>query len=215
MRTLQWVLALAVPVLLAAADQPAEQLAPDDVTVHLILLRQKSVQDELKLTPELVKKITEFTTKEYEAFQKAMQLGDKERDAKLEELEKENQKFLTDNLTPAQNKRLDQITMQVTGLQQLTRPDVAKLLNLTEAQQQKFKEMQKEARKELEEIIGAKDRAGRNEKLAKLRADIDNKVEAALTPEQKEKAREIVGEPFKGKILLEEPESAPKGGSDK
>ena len=142
MRTLQRVLILAVPAMLVAADQPAENLFPDDVTVHLVLLRQKSVQEELKITAELAKKISEFTNKEYEAFQKALQLGEKEREPRLEALEKENQKFLDDNLTPAQRKRLDQITMQVTGLQQLTRPEVAKLLNLTEAQQQKFKEMQ-------------------------------------------------------------------------
>jgi Spy/CpxP family protein refolding chaperone len=210
MHTLKWVLFLAVPAMLVAADPPGDQIAPDDVTMHLILLRQKSVQDELKLTPELTKKIMDFTNREYEAFLKALQLGEKEREPKLEELEKENQKFLTDNLNPAQRKRLDQITMQVTGLQQLTRPDVVKLLNLTEAQQQKFKEMQQAARKELEDIIGAKDRQGRNEKLAKLRADIDKNVEAVLTQEQKEKARELVGEPFKGQILLEESESAPK-----
>jgi hypothetical protein len=196
--------------MLVAADQPAENLFPDDVTVHLVLLRQKSVQEELKITAELAKKISEFTNKEYEAFQKALQLGEKEREPRLEALEKENQKFLDDNLTPAQRKRLDQITMQVTGLQQLTRPEVIKLLNLTAEQQQKFKAMQQEARKELEEIVGAKNREGRNEKLAKLRADIDNKVEAVLTREQKEKARELVGEPFKGQILLEEPGSAPK-----
>jgi Spy/CpxP family protein refolding chaperone len=214
MRTLKRFLVLAVPALLVAADEPADQLAPNDVTVHLILLRQKSVQEALKLTPELTKKVVEFTNKEYEAFQKAMQLGEKEREAKLLELEKANQKFLADNLTAAQNKRLDQITMQVTGLQQLTRPEVVKLLSLTEAQQRKFAEMQKEARKELEGILGAKDREGRNEKLAKLRADIDQKVEAVLTREQKEKAKELVGEPFKGRLLLEGPEAAPKGRSD-
>ena len=78
MRTLKRFLVLAVPALLVAADEPADQLAPNDVTVHLILLRQKSVQDELKLTPEVVKKILEFTSKEYEAFQKVMLLGEKE-----------------------------------------------------------------------------------------------------------------------------------------
>jgi hypothetical protein len=210
MRTLQWVLILAVPALLVAADQPAEHFFADDVTVHLILLRQKSVQEELKVTPELAKKIREFTNKEYEAFLKALQLGEKEREPRLEALEKENQKFLDDNLTPAQRKRLDQITIQVTGLQHLTQPGIIKFLSLTEEQQQKFKAMQQEARKELEEIIGAKNREGRNEKLAKLRADIDKKVEAVLTREQKEKARELVGEPFKGQILFEEAESAPK-----
>jgi hypothetical protein len=53
--------------LLTAADDPAEQHVPDGVTVQLILLRQKSVQADLKITPELAKKIIDFTKKEYEA----------------------------------------------------------------------------------------------------------------------------------------------------
>jgi hypothetical protein len=64
--------------------------------------------------------------------------------------------------------------------------------------------MRKEARKLLEEILEAKGSEGRNEKLAKLRAEIDKKIGAVLTDEQKTKAREIVGEPFRGELLFEE-----------
>jgi DNA-binding MarR family transcriptional regulator len=202
MRTLKWVLVLAVPATLVAAQQP-EPIAPEGTTIKLILLRQKSVQQELKLTPEVVKTIFEFTSREYDAEQRAEKLSEKEREQKFQELEKANEKFLADTLTAAQRKRLDQITLQVTGLEQLTRPEVIKVLSITEEQQRKFKEMQKEAHKELEEIIGAKE--GRNEKLAKLRAEIDKKVLAVLTDKQKEIARELVGEPFKGEIVLEEP----------
>jgi Spy/CpxP family protein refolding chaperone len=209
MRTLKWALVLAFPAALVAAQQP-EPLAPEGTTIQLILLRQKSVQQELKLTPEVIKKIIEFTNKEYEAAQKAEKLSEKEREQKFQELEKANEKFLADNLTAPQRKRLEQVTMQVTGLQQLTRPEVIKALSITEEQQQKFKEMQKEARKELEEIIGAKNREGRNEKLAKLRAEIDKKVLAVLTDKQKEIAKELVGEPFKGEILIEEPKEGAK-----
>jgi len=73
------------------------------------------------------------------------------------------------------------------------------------AAEEKFKQLQEEARKELAAIVEDKDPEGKNEKLAKLRADIDKKVEAILTDEQKEIARSYVGEPFKGKIVLEEP----------
>jgi hypothetical protein len=213
MRIATLALVFTLPASLLAADQ-AEQLVPEGTTIQLILLRQKSVQDELKLTPVLVKKIIVFTNKEYEACLQAMKLGEKERDQKLQELQKANREFLADILKAAQRKRLAQIAIQLTGLQQLTLPGLVKALSLTEEQQQKFKEMQKEARKELEEIIketaGRLSRRDRTERLAKLRAEIDKKVEAVLTPEQKEKAKELAGKPFKGKIIIEDAESAPK-----
>jgi hypothetical protein len=203
------ILVLAAPGLVSAAV-PAEHRVPNETTIQLILLREKSVQEELKIDAELAKKIVEFTNKEYEAFQKALKLGEEEREKAIKELQEANQKFLADNLSAGQRKRLNQIALQVTGLQQLTKPEVAKLLNLTDEQQQKFKAMRDEARKELEDIMEIKNRQERNEKLAKLRADIDKKVEAVLTDEQKEKAKEIVGEPFKGEILLEGPEDKPE-----
>ena len=204
MRTLwKWALVLAVPAGWVAAQQD-EDLVPDRTTVQLLLLRQKSVQDELKLAPDLVKKIVDFTDKEAEAYAKAQASGEDERKKKEDALESDNKKFIEDNLSAAQRKRLDQIYLQVTGLQQLTRPEAAKALNLTEDQQTKFKAMRKEARKLLEEILEAKGSEGRNEKLAKLRAEIDKKIGAVLTDEQKTKAREIVGEPFRGELLFEE-----------
>jgi hypothetical protein len=206
MRTWKSILFLAVPALLVAAE-PDESNVPIGTTCQLILLRQKSVQHELKVTPELAKKIRAFTNREYEAFQKAVHLNADEKERRLEELEKRNRQFLADNLSPGQRKRLGQITLQVTGLQQLTQPEVVRALELTEAQQQKFREMQMEARRAMETIIASPNREGRNEKLARLRAEIDKKIEAVLTDKQKEKAREHVGEPFKGEIVLEEAES--------
>jgi hypothetical protein len=203
------ILVLAAPGLVSAAV-PAEHRVPNETTIQLILLREKSVQEELKIDAELAKKIMEFTNKEYEAYKKALKLGEEEREKAIKELQEANQKFLADNLSEGQRKRLNQIALQVTGLQQLTKPEVAKLLNLTEEQQQKFKAMREEARKELEDIMEIKNRRERNEKLAKLREEVDKKVEAVLTDEQKAKAKEIVGEPFKGEILLEGPEEGSK-----
>jgi hypothetical protein len=205
MRTLKWALVLTVPIVWVATARPAEQIVPEGTTVQLLLLRQKSVQQELKLSPEVIKKVLDFTDKESVAYEQALKLNKEESEKKSDELEKEEKKFLEDNLTAEQLKRLNQITFQVTGLQQLTRPEVARALNLTEEQQTKFKELHKEARKELEEIINSKDREGRNEKLAKLREETDKKIEAVLTDEQRTKARELVGEPFKGEIVFEDP----------
>jgi Spy/CpxP family protein refolding chaperone len=207
MRTLfTLVLVLAVPAGLAAEEEKTASIAPETTTAQLLLLRQKSVQKELKLTDDDVKKIMEFTNKESGEYGKALRLAANERTAKFEELERANKKFLADNLSADQRKRLEQITLQVTGLYQLGRPEVVKALNLTEEQQTKFEEMQKEARKALEGILTATERAGKSEKLAKLREETNKRILAALTDEQKAKVREIVGEPFRGEIVFEEPE---------
>jgi Spy/CpxP family protein refolding chaperone len=201
------VLVLAVPAGFAAAEEKAAPIAPETTTAQLLLLRQKSVQKELKLNDDAVKKIMEFTNMEADEYGKALKnLKDKERTAKFDELEKANKKFLEDNLSADQRKRLEQITLQVSGVYQLGRPEVVKALSLTEEQQTKFEDLQKETRKALEEIIKATDRAGKTEKLAKLREETSKKIMAVLTDEQKAKVKEIVGEPFKGEIVFEEPE---------
>jgi hypothetical protein len=197
---------------LGFAQPPAPEFTlPSDATVKLLLLRQKSVQEELKLSDELCRKIIEYENKEHEEYQKALKLNEDERERKLKEMENEHEKYITDNLSEAQRKRLDQITMQVIGLRFLTRPKAVEVLNLTGEQQEKLKKLREEARKDFAAIVEAKDQEGKNEKLAKLREEIDKKVEAILTDEQKEKARSIVGEPFKGKIVIEER----KDGGDK
>jgi hypothetical protein len=57
-------LALAALAVWTAAARPEEPIAPEGTTVQLLLLRQKSVQQELKLTPEVIAKVIEFTNKE-------------------------------------------------------------------------------------------------------------------------------------------------------
>jgi Spy/CpxP family protein refolding chaperone len=193
-------------VWVAPARAGEDEAVPSATTMDLLLLRQKSVQQELKIAPALAKKIIEFTNMEHAAALKAMKLGEKQRKKKFEELRDKNRKFLQDNLSEAQRKRLRQIRLQVTGLHQLTQPEAAKALKLTAAQQDKFKKLHKEARKKVAEILEGK--TGKNEKLAKLRAAIDKQIKAILTDEQKKKAREIVGEPFTGELLFEEPGGA-------
>src|SRR5262245_47218638 len=129
MRKLKWVLVLAVPVLWVAAAQPQERSVPERTTIELLLLRQKSVQKELNASPELAKKVAEFTSKQGDAFGEALKLGTEERRQKLLDMAKENKQFLDDNLSADQRKRLFQITLQVTGLHELNRSEVAKELN--------------------------------------------------------------------------------------
>jgi hypothetical protein len=204
----KWSLALAaVVVWTAPARSGGQDEVPGKTTFQLLLLRQKSVQQELMISPELAKKIYEFTNKEYEAFQKAVKLGKEESEKKILELRQANQKFLEDNLSAAQRKRLVQIYLQVTALQHLTQPEAVKTLNLSEAQQTKFKTMEAEAHKKFLAIIEAKeDREARHKKLKQLREDIYKAIGEVLTAEQKAKAKELVGEEFKGELQFEDPE---------
>src|SRR5262245_48080848 len=188
MRTfMTWAVVLLVPAVLEATAQPAEEGVPEGTTVKLLLLRQKSVQKEMELTPESTKKIMAFTDAQSEAAQKALGLGEAARKEAFEKLGKQNDKFLADTLNAKQSKRLDQITMQFTALTQLTKPEMAKELKLSDEQVKKFKDMQTEARKALVEIIEAKERAGKSEKLAKLREETRKKILAVLTDEQQKK----------------------------
>jgi hypothetical protein len=205
---MKWAVVLVVPAVFGATARPAEEgSVPEGTTVKLLLLRQKSVQKELELAPETTEKIMAFTTAQSEAAGKALKQGEAERKEVFEKLRKQNVQFLADTLTPKQSKRLDQITMQFTALQQLTKPEIAKALDLSDEQVQKLKDLQKVARKALLALLSAKDREGRNEKFAKLREETRTKILALLTDEQKAKAREMAGPPFEGEIVFEEPES--------
>jgi hypothetical protein len=210
MRTfIRWAVVLIVlSVFGVTARSEEEQAVPEGTTLKLLLLRQKSVQKELELDADAVKKITDFTDAQSKAAGEALKLDKAARKEAFEKLAKENEKFLADNLTAKQSKRLDQITMQFTALTQLTKPEMIKELKLSDEQVTKFKELQTEARKALVDLIKAKERAGKSEKLAKLRKETREKILAVLTDEQKEKVREIAGPPFEGEIVFEEPEGS-------
>jgi hypothetical protein len=200
----KWAAALIVPAIWVSAARPAEEVVPHGTTVKLLLLRQKSVQKELDISADDAKKIMDFTNAQSEAARKASGLGEAERKEAFEKLAKENHDFLSKALSEKQSKRLNQITMQFAALTVLTRPEVAKDLNLTDEQVTKLKDMQTEARKALVDLLSTKE--GRTEKFAKLREDTRTKILAVLTDEQKTKVREMAGPPFEGEIVFEEPD---------
>ena len=206
MRTfMKWALVLIVPAVFGATARPAEPVVPTGTVVKLLLLRQKSVQKELDLGADMVKKITDFTNAQSEAARKAAGMPEAARKEAFVKLAQANDKFLTDTLNAKQSKRLDQITMQFTALTQLTKPEMIKELKLSDDQVKKFKDMQVEARKALADLIGSKDRTGKTEKFAKLREETREKILAQLNADQKAKVREVAGASFEGEIVIEDP----------
>ena len=205
MRTFwKWAVALAVPAVWVAAAWSQEQYPPEGTTVKLLLLRQKSVQKELGVSADVAKKITEFTEHQSEAFGKAVGLAEGERKKAIAHLAEENKKFLADTLNARQGTRLDQLYLQFTAPYQLTRPEVAKALNLTEDQQKQFKDLHTEYRTQLRDILFGKDTEGRAEKYAKLREQTSTKILSILTERQQAQARERAGPPFRGEIVFEQ-----------
>jgi hypothetical protein len=197
---------LLVLVAFAGKARPEDDGVPEGTTIKLLLLRQKSVQKELELSTDTIKKITEFTNGQSKAAHKAVKLDKGARKEAFEKLLKQNDEFLTKNLSAKQLKRLDQITMQFAALHYLTKPEMVKELELKDDQVKKLKELQTEARKALVELFESKEARGKNEKFAKLRETTRKKILEVLTDGQEKKVREIAGPPFKGEIVFEEAE---------
>jgi Spy/CpxP family protein refolding chaperone len=207
MRTfVKWTLVLVLPAVVAPTARPADPTPPEGMVIRLLLLRQKSVQKELEITPEQIKKIHDFTHGQSEAARKLADLGAEERKEGFEKLAKQNKEFLENTLTAGQHARLHQITLQFTALHHLTHAENVKKLGLSDEQVGKLKDLQAAARKELAAVIAGKDREAKKEKLAKLRVDTRTKIHDILTDEQQKKVREMAGPPFEGEIIFEEEE---------
>lgn len=212
-RCIDTFLVLAASMALAqAARADDEKLVPEEGAVQVMLLRQKSVRDELKLTEAECKKIDEFSKQQWRKAESVSKLSEKDRDQKFEEMTKENERFLHETLEPDQQKRLDQITLQLAGLLWVTRSEVASKLKLSAEQKQKATELQKKAREEMEELVHATRSEKRQEKFRELRTTSRQKLLALLTPQQQNQWNEMTGKPFSGTIDLSDPTGDTVGG---
>jgi Spy/CpxP family protein refolding chaperone len=207
MRTFgKWVLAfglIAAGVGSGRSEEPAKKggrIIAEEGAVELMLLRQQSVQDELKLSKDQVDQIDAFAEGQWKKAQDIHQLEPEKAKPKWEELGKANEKFIADTLKPEQHKRLEQIGMHVAGVIWVLDPKVSKGLSLTDDQKTKIRELHKAARKEVEEVMHSADKAGREGKMEELKKAHRKELYAILTEEQKAKWKEMAGEPFKGKI---------------
>jgi Spy/CpxP family protein refolding chaperone len=167
----------------------------------LFLLTQKSVQEELKLSDDQVKKVTDLGEKAREEFGKLRDLSREERQQKAAELSKANDKAVAEILQPNQLKRLKQIHWQQQGARAFGDPEVADALKFTDQQKDKIKAVQEEAQKEMSALRqSGGDREEVRKKSEELRKATNDKLMGLLTDEQKTKWKELTGEPFKGEI---------------
>jgi Spy/CpxP family protein refolding chaperone len=200
-------LAVAALAVWTAPARPAEdipKLIAEEDAVQVMLLRQKAVQQDLKITGAEARKIDEFATKQWNKVKGMKSLSEAERTRKLEAMTKENEKFLHDTLQKDQLHRLHQITMQVAGLLWVLRPHVASELKLTADQKQKIQELRKEAHKEAREVLHSNTAVPvKKEKLRELHAANRKRLMSVLTDAQKAKWKEMAGAPFTGQLHFE------------
>jgi membrane protein involved in colicin uptake len=171
-----------------------------------MLLLNKSVQEELKLTDKQKGEAAKVQKAQRERFQKvreAFQEGDQDKARELgEKARKETEKDLKkvkEGLNTDQAKRFKQIQIQVAGLEALKRKDVQEELKLTDKQKEEIKEAEEDVRKDAAEIFKEAGRGGFGkamEKVNKVRKDALNKVTKTFTDEQKKTWKEMTGKPF-------------------
>lgn len=189
------------------------------------LLGIEQVQKEINLTEDQKAQLEKFRQGLREEMQKVMEefrdLGPEERRQKFEQSrekflqqaeqrEKDAAAKLADILQPEQLKRVKQIQLQQAGAAVLRSPVVAEQLSLTEDQKTQLKKIQDEAfeqmrkAREARRAEGGGDRPegqprpprGDRNQMRQRRAEIEKKCMAVLTPEQKAKLAEMMGQPF-------------------
>jgi hypothetical protein len=166
-----------------------------------MLLKQKSVQDELKLTKAQVAAVEAAAEKEMRAFNGFFPLGPEERARRMKEMGEESDRTAAKTLDPGQAKRLRQISLQVRGPRAFADPQVSRGLGLTEEQQRQIGEIVEETDRQMGRLFrpGAAPEEA-NRKWGELDKNAREKVLKLMTAGQKARWEEMTGEPFRGPI---------------
>jgi hypothetical protein len=174
------------------------------------LLANESVQKELKLDDAQTTKAKETAEKiGAEAREKFTALGQdlpqEERREKMmaitNEINEATLKAVGEYLKPEQITRLKQISYQQRGAMAFTDPEIAKKLNITDAQKTEIQTIVQESFGKMntirEEHQG--DREGMMKAMTELRKETLAKAEAKLNDEQQKTWKEMLGTPFEVK----------------
>jgi hypothetical protein len=175
-----------------------------------MLLNNKSVHEELKVTEDQASKLQTLATEMREKAQADRQglkdLSQDEQRQKRRELNETHHaalmKGLGEILKPEQVKRFEQIHLQTAGLAALATPSVEKKLGLTDDQKAKLRTIQEDSVTGMRQIFqdAGQDREAATKKLTELRKENNEKALAVLTDSQKAMWKEMTGAPFQVKF---------------
>jgi hypothetical protein len=203
-----WLLALAI--LAPAAGRASAQS----------LLTNRSIHDELKLTPEQSRKLDaldeRWRAESRERTRKLLGLPVEERRKKAQEGARERMddlhRKMGEILSPAHAKRYDQILVQNAGFAAFTFiPSVRERLKFTEGQEARLREIQEDLNRQAGPRSALmekyrEDPEGMRKKSDEATAAAIAKVIALMTDEQKKTWADLTGPPFK---IRREPIPAP------
>lgn len=166
---------------------------------ELSLLTQKSVQEDLKLSPEQAQGVSRLLGKRRDAIRNFRNLSPEEWRAKFQELEDQEASLAT-LLQAEQSTRLRQIAVQLRGTDAYNDPDIAKALELSHEQKEKIRLLQDEARLTAwAEFASGEMRDSDRRRMEDAWRSTREQIQALLSDGQKERWKELTGEPFKGR----------------
>jgi Spy/CpxP family protein refolding chaperone len=180
-----------------------------------MLIGNESVQKELKLDDTQVTKAKELADKNREKMTAAREelqgLDQEERRTKMTELNKEmndsTMKAIGEFFKPEQVTRLKEISYQTRGAMAFADPEIAKKLNITDAQKDEIKSINDESQTAMRELFQGlqDDREGTMKKIAEHRKETLSKIVAKLNDEQQKTWKEMIGAPFELKMEAPRP----------
>ena len=217
-RFLAVALFVAGAVLVVEAQQPRQGRGGFGLDPTILVVSNKDLQEELKLTDEQKAKLKVLADKQAESFKGGggFKKGefDKEKFAEVlkerAKLNEEIKKSVEDTLTADQKKRLQQIGRQAQGVRAFTNEEVAADLKLSDDQKTKIKGIVDEYNKDVREIGGFgggkggfkkgdfdKEKLAENQKKReKLSKAAVADIEDVLTADQRKQWKEMTGAPF-------------------
>ncbi len=180
----------------------------------VMILGREDVQEDLKLTDDQKEKLADYTDMQ-KMFPKMMSAAQEAGIAREDMRTEKGQKFFKDYqekvrkeiegiLTPDQAKRWNEIAIQMAGNMAVTRPEIAKLVGLTDDQNAKIKDLQKKQQDAMQGLFqqmrdGELTREDLQEKMKKNNEILDSEVGKLLTDPQKAKLKELGGKHFEKK----------------
>jgi Spy/CpxP family protein refolding chaperone len=165
-----------------------------------LLLRNASVQKELKLTDAQKEKLTAALDKVRDKYKddiaKFRDLSEEERRDLGKKMSEDTNKAVAGILDAKQRKRFKQIELQQGGIMAFANPEVQKELKLTDEQKKQLREIAEEQGKKMRELFQGGFNEETRKKMAELRKETQEKTDKVLTAEQKKTWKEMTGEPF-------------------
>ncbi|HWC89599.1 MAG TPA: hypothetical protein VG433_08090 [Pirellulales bacterium] len=158
-----------------------------------MLLGQDSVQKELQLTSPQVQALKTISENQRTAMSQAYQLDREERGEKIQKINQQTETMIGNVLTPQQQQRLMQISLQQQGTRAFERPDVVQGLGLTPEQLTQIQQIRDATSAEMAELF--------RKQMEEIRKAAEQKVVAVFTPEQQAKWNETRGSTFEGEIV--------------